>query len=255
MVVISIINQKGGVGKTTTAVNLAAGLAGQNKRVLLIDIDPQANATTGVGLEPNAEHSVLQVLTGEGPISEIMQQTPTSGLWAVPSHIRLARRLSELESRSYREELLRSALSSVKDRFDYIIIDPPPALNVLSQNAIAASDWLVIPCKMDRYSLDGLGDLFETIEDVSRARQPLPFRLLMTQFESRNTRTNLAIEDALASYREEGKLIDLKIRKNEKLNQAHMEGQPIFAFDPKSAGAVDYAVLTTEVLNYGQAKT
>jgi len=250
-VVISIINQKGGVGKTTTAVNLAAGLAGANKRVLLIDIDPQANATTGVGLDLTPDRSIVQVLAGEAPLSEVLQETSTGGLWAVPSHIRLARRLSELESRSYREELLRSALGEVKTRFDYVIIDPPPALNVLSLNAIAASDRLLIPCKMDRYSLDGLGDLFETIDDVTRGRPPLPYRLLMTQYESRNTRTNEAIEDALSPYREKGQVLQIKIRKIEALNQAHMAGQPIFAFDPKSQAAEDYQALTKEVLSHG----
>lgn len=248
--VISIINQKGGVGKTTTAVNLAAGLAAANKRVLLIDIDPQANATTGVGLEPSEGHSILQALTGEIPLADIIKETPVSGLWAVPSHIRLARRTSELESRSYREELLRGALSEVKSRFDFVIIDAPPALNVLSLNAIAASDRLIIPCKLDRYSLDGLGDLFETIQDVTRGRPPLPYRLLMTQYEIRNTRTNEAIEDALAPYREKGLVLETKIRKIEALNQAHMEGKPIFAFDPKSPGAEDYKALTTEVLQH-----
>jgi chromosome partitioning protein len=249
--VISVINQKGGVGKTTTAINLSAGLAEKRKRVLLIDTDPQANATTGVGLEPDAERSVFHVLSGSAPIMEAVRQTELAGLWVLPSHIHLARRINELEARAYREELLRNALAPAAERFDYVVIDPPPALNVLSQNAIAASDWLVIPCKMDKYSLDGLGDLFDTIKDVTRGRAPLPHKLLLTQYESRNTRTNEAIESELAEYLEKGHIYKTRIRKNEALNQAHLVGRPVLDYDPKSAGAEDYRALVLEVLKHG----
>lgn len=249
--VISICNQKGGVGKTTTAINLSAGLAEKRKRVLLIDLDPQSNATTGAGLEPAAERSVFHVLTGSVPIMDAVRQTDLAGLWVLPSHIHLARRINELEARSYREELLRTALAPAIDRFNYVVIDPPPALNVLSQNAIAASDWLVIPCKMDKYSLDGLGDLFDTIQDVTRGRSPLPYKLLLTQYESRNTRTNAAIEQELEEYRTKGLIYSTRIRKNEALNQAHLVGQSVFKYDAKSVGADDYRALVLEVIKHG----
>ena len=248
MVILSIINQKGGVGKTTTAVNLAAGMAEQGKSVLLIDLDPQANATTGVGAIPNQNKAIHRVLTGEITLEEAIVDTGIRGVWLIPSHISLARRLTELDARTYREELLKRALRPVKDRFDYVIIDPPPALNVLSINAIAASSRLVVPCKSDKYSLDGLGDLFDTITEVSAGGPPMPYRLLMTHYDARNSRTNEVIDEALTEYRASGHVFKTKIRKNEALTQAQMEGKSIYQYDKKSAGAEDYAALTNQLI-------
>jgi chromosome partitioning protein len=249
MMVLSIINQKGGVGKTTTAINLAAGLGLKGKRVLLIDMDPQANATTGLGQAPDPNRGLYQILTDNVPIAEAMKETETAGVWLIPSHISLARRIGELDARTYREQLLRTRLAPVRDRFDYVVLDPPPALNILSINAVAASDRLIVPCKMDRYSLDGLGDLFETIEEVCEATPPITYRLLMTHYDGRNSRTNDVVEEELKPYREKGQVFELTIRKNEALTQAHIEGKSIFAFDKRSNGAEDYEKLTNEVLH------
>ena len=245
--IISIANQKGGVGKTTTAINLAAAFQDAGKQALLIDIDPQANATTGVGLPPATERSIFHVLEGSVPISEAIRETEF-GLKVIPSHIHLAKRVNELEARSYREELLRTALSPIAREFDFVVVDSPPALNVLSQNAIGTSDWLIIPCKMDRYSLDGLGDLFDTIHEVNRGQPTTRYKILLTMYDSRTTRTNTAIEQDICDYIEKGQVYKTRIRRNEALNQAHLVGQPVFSFDPSSNGAEDYRALTQEIL-------
>jgi chromosome partitioning protein len=249
MVIVSIINQKGGVGKTTTAVNLAAGLAEQGKSVLLIDLDPQANATTGVGCQPMADKAINRVLVSEIPVDQAILDTDIKGVWLIPSHISLAKRLTDLDARTYREELLKRALMPVKERFDYVLLDPPPALNVLSINAIAASERLIVPIKSDKYSHDGLGDLFDTIQEVSAGGPPMPYRLLITHYDARNSRTNEAVEDALSEYRQANRVYDVRIRKNEALTQAQMEGKSIFQFDQKSAGAEDYATLTKQLMD------
>lgn len=246
--IISICNQKGGVGKTTTAINLAAAMQEAGKRTLLIDIDPQANATTGVGEHPAAERSVFHVLSGKATVAEAIRETKF-GLKLLPSHIHLARRVNELEARSYREELLRTALLPVVRDFDFVVVDSPPALNVLSQNAIGTSDWLIIPCKMDRYSLDGLGDLFDTIQEVKRDQQAVKYKILLTMYDARTTRTNAAIEQDICDYIEKGRVYKTRIRRSEAINQAHLVGQPVFAFDPASHGAEDYRALTQEILS------
>lgn len=249
--VISIINQKGGTGKTTTTINLGACLACRGFKTLLVDLDPQAHTTIGIGADPDTtSESMVEVMSiPRKPIADVVQSTYISGLFLAPAHIRLARAAEMAYTRVFREAILSQALNGAN--YDFVIIDCPPSLGVLTTNSLYACDFIVIPCQISRYSLDGLADLLTTIETI-KGMDPKTlfeedhFRILLTMFDKRNRVTNEYILEQLRPYRD--KTFTTLVMKNEALNQAQIAQKAIFDFDPRSSGAQDYQQLTDEFL-------
>ncbi|MFS8652119.1 MAG: AAA family ATPase [Caldibacillus sp.] len=250
--IISIANQKGGVGKTTTAVNLSACLAYIGKRVLLIDIDPQGNATSGVGIEKaDVEHCIYNVLIDEIDIEQVILPTQVENLEVIPATIQLAGAEVELVSLISRELRLKKSLESVKDRYDYILIDCPPSLGLLTLNSLTASDTVVIPVQCEYYALEGLSQLLNTIRLVQKHLNPdlMIEGVLLTMFDAR---TNLGIQviEEVKKYFQD-KVFRTIIPRNVRLSEAPSHGQPIILYDPRSRGAEVYLELAKEVVRNG----
>ena len=248
--IIAVTNQKGGVGKTTTSVNLCAALAYMSKKVLLIDIDPQANATQGIGIDRSSlEVSTYDVLVDEISISEIIKPSKVENLDVAPANINLAGVEMQLaQVPTGREQRLKKALSTVKDQYDYIIIDCPPALGLLNTNALTAADSVLIPVQCEYYALEGLTQLLNTILLAQRFfNEDLTIEgVLLTMLDSR---TNLGIEvsqEVRKYFRE--KVYDTVIPRNIKLSEAPSEGLCIFDYDKNSEGAKAYARFAKEVV-------
>lgn len=245
---LAIINQKGGVGKTTTSINLSCGLAMKGHKVLLIDLDPQAHSTIGLGIEPGSYQAALHdVLLRKKNIKEVVLKTKTDNLFLAPSNIRLDRAEQQLTPELFRETFLYKATKGLD--YDFIIIDCRPTLGTLTVNALYACNFIIVPCEMGRYALDGFSDLMETIENVKKNNgfEMKKFvKILLTKFDARNKVSN----DWVLSQLEPYKVLIFKtvIRKNEALNQAHMIQEPIYTASPNSSGAQDYENLTKEFL-------
>lgn len=255
MKVISILNQKGGTGKTTTAINLSSGLAYNKKRTLLIDWDPQSHSTIVFGIEiEDRDLSITKVLLNPtASLKGTITNTYIKNLHIAPSHISLARAAEQMYTRLYKEAALSKGLQTVKENYNYIIIDCPPSLGILTINALFASDFLIVPCQMSRYSLDGLSDLIDVVRAVkntgNRKNEEMRYlRILLTMFDVRNKVTNEFILKQLESF--EDRILKTRIMKNEALNQAQIAQKSIFDFDPKSKGAENYKELTKEIINY-----
>lgn len=248
--VIAITNQKGGVGKTTTSVNLSAALAYMGKKVLLIDIDPQANATQGIGVDRSTlELTVYDAITQNVPLQDIVISTDVEGLDIVPANIDLAGVEIELSQvKSGREQRLKRALDEMKEQYEYVIIDCPPALGLLNTNALTAADSVLIPVQCEYYALEGLTQLLNTILLTQKVfNENLTIEgVLLTMLDSR---TNLGIEvsqEVRKYFRE--KVYDVVIPRNIKLSEAPSEGLNIFDYDKTSEGAKAYAKLAKEVV-------
>lgn len=248
---VAIINQKGGTGKTTTALNLGAALAYQGYRTLIVDLDPQAHTTIGIGIEPDTvTNSMADVLTvPKKRITDVTLPTYILGLDIAPSHIHLARASEQVYTRVFREAILAQALEGAD--YDFVLIDCPPSLGVLTTNALFVCDFIIIPCQISRYSLDGLADLLMTIEtlkglSVEDLFLEDTFRILLTMFDKRNRITNEYILEQLQPYRE--KTFQTMIMKNEALNQAQIAQKAVFDYEPRCSGSQDYWQLAHEFL-------
>ena len=254
--VIAVTNQKGGVGKTTTSVNLSAALAYMGKKVLLVDIDPQANATQGIGVDRSSlSLTVYDAITQNTPLKDIIISTDVKNLDIVPANIDLAGVEIELSQvKSGREQRIRNALETVKERYDFVIIDCPPALGLLNTNALTASDAVLIPVQCEYYALEGLTQLLNTILLTQKVfNEKLTIEgVLLTMLDSR---TNLGIEvsqEVRKYFRE--KVYDVVIPRNIKLSEAPSEGLNIFDYDNTSEGAKAYAKLAKEVVKRNASK-
>lgn len=247
--VIAVVNQKGGVGKTTTSVNLAAGLAYKKKKTLLVDTDPQGNATSGIGINrKDIKSSVYDCIINEVSAKETILPTSQTNLDCLPSNISLAGAEIELVSIDKREYRLKNTLSQVRDDYDFIIIDCPPSLGLITLNAFAASDSVLIPIQCEYYALEGLSQLTGTIKQVKKAINPsLSLEgVLATMYDSR---TNLAIQvlDELKKYFPD-KLYATAIPRNVRLSEAPSFGESILSYDITSKGADAYIALANEVI-------
>jgi len=248
---VAVINQKGGTGKTTTAVNLGASLAYQGYRTLIVDLDPQGHTTVGIGIDTDAlAGSMAEVMTvPKKSISEVVVPTYILGLDVAPAHIHLARAAEQVYTRVFREAILAQSLKDAD--YDFILIDCPPSLGILTTNSLYACDFIIIPCQISRYSLDGLADLLNTIETVKNLSiEDLYhgdlYRILLTMFDKRNRVTNEYILEQLKPYRE--KTFNTIIMKNEALNQSQIAQKAIFDFEPKCSGSQDHLRLALEFL-------
>jgi chromosome partitioning protein len=247
--VICVANQKGGVGKTTTTVNLAACLAAIEKKTLLVDLDPQGNATSGVGIDKNqCDPNVYQVLMGEADILQAIRPTELEKLFCVPSNGHLTGAEVELVGMEEREMRLKKALESVENAFDFILIDCPPSLGFLTLNALTAARSVLIPIQSEYYALEGLSSLMETIERVKESLNPeLAIEgAVLTMHDARTRLANQVGEEVKKYFGE--KIYQTVIPRNVQLSESPSFGKPIILYDIRSSGAQAYLNLTKEVV-------
>lgn len=247
--VLAIANQKGGVGKTTTAVNLAASLAATKRKVLLIDLDPQGNATMGSGIDKSQlQNSVYELLTDRCSLAEAMHRSEEGGYDLLPANADLTAAEVELLEMNMKETRLRSALAEVRDGYDFILIDCPPSLNMLTVNALVAADAVMIPMQCEYYALEGLSALMNTIQRISSAFNPgLEIEgLLRTMYDPRNSLTRDVSEQLSAHFGD--RLYQTVIPRNVRLAEAPSHGVPALAYDKQSRGAVAYLALAGELV-------
>ena len=246
--VISIANQKGGVGKTTTAVNLSTVLAKKGKKVLMIDTDPQGNATSGLGIDKNVNFSVYDVIINDVEIENTIVQSMVKNLDVCPSNINLAGAEVELVSMMSREQRLKEKIDNQKDKYDYIIIDCPPSLGLITLNAFTASDSVLIPVQCEYYALEGLGQLINTINLVKKhLNKNLEVEgALLTMFDIRTNLSNQVVKEVNKYF--ENKVYKTVIPRNVRLSEAPSYGMPISVYDPRSKGAKSYDKFVKEFL-------
>ena len=246
--VISVANQKGGVGKTTTTVNLSTILAKKGKKVLLIDTDPQGNATSGLGITKEVELSVYDVLVGDTEINETIQETAIKNLKVCPSNISLAGAEVQLVSMMSREQRLKAKLDIIKNDYDYILIDCPPSLGLITLNAFTASDTVLIPVQCEYFALEGLGQLLNTVNLVKKhLNKNLEIEgALLTMYDARTNLSNQVVKEVKKYF--ENKVYKTVIPRNVRLSEAPSYGMPITIYDPRSKGAKAYEKFAKELL-------
>ncbi|WNW01973.1 AAA family ATPase [Tenacibaculum sp. HL-MS23] len=247
--IIAIANQKGGVGKTTTSINLASSLGVLEKKVLLIDADPQANATSGLGLDVESiEFGTYQVLEHTISAKETIVKTSSPNVDLIPAHIDLVAIEIELVDKQEREYMLKKALVDIKDDYDYILIDCAPSLGLITLNSLVAADAVIIPIQCEYFALEGLGKLLNTIKSVQKIHNPdLDIEgLLLTMFDSRLRLSNQVVEEVKKHF--SSMVFDTIVHRNIRLSEAPSYGESIISYDATSKGAVNYLNLANEIL-------
>lgn len=253
--IIAIANQKGGVGKTTTAVNLAAAIGVLEKKVLLIDADPQANASSGLGINiEEVEYGTYEVLEHSVSAKDAIQPSTSPNVELIPAHIDLVAAEIELVDKVNREYMLKEALKDIKDEYDFIIIDCAPSLGLITLNALTAADSVIIPIQCEYFALEGLGKLLNTINSVQKLHNPdLTIEgLLLTMYDARLRLSNQVVEEVKTHFPD--MVFDSLIQRNVRLSEAPSFGESILKYDAESKGAINYILLAEEVLNKNKAE-
>ena len=252
--IISIANQKGGVGKTTTSVSLSAILAKKGKKILMIDMDPQGNGTSGLGIDKNVKFSVYDVIIDDVEIENAIKKTEIENLDVCPSNINLAGAEVELVDMEEREQRLKSKLDKIKEKYDYIIIDCPPSLGLVTLNAFTASDSVLIPVQCEYYALEGLGQLINTINLVKKHLNKSLYieGALLTMYDARTNLSNQVVKEVKRYF--EDKVYKVVIPRNVKLSEAPSYGMPITLYDKRSKGAKCYEKLAKEFLKINDSE-
>ncbi|MDT8400122.1 MAG: AAA family ATPase [Bacteroidales bacterium] len=254
--IISLANQKGGVGKTTTAINLAASLAALDRKVLVVDFDPQANSTSGFGIDNRkVETTIYDCIINDADPESAITATEINNLEIIPSNIDLVGAEIEMLNREKRESILKNVLKAIPDRYDYMLVDCSPSLGLLTVNALTASDSVIVPVQCEYFALEGLGKLLNTIKIIQKNlnRELLIEGFLLTMYDSRLRLSNQVVEEVRKHFQQ--MVFETIIQRNVKLSEAPSYGQPAILYDAESRGAVNYLNLAQELIDRGKNGT